>query len=181
MKTPNRIELNTTEAIRAAVLAIFDDGDATDYTPSRHEDTELECGNRSFRVLTDSEADAEAATQVRGSLWAFNSGFILSECELPMELEEAFQTWQQKECESCNDAMESLIEKCVKGGVTAFAESAVSADGRVHFIAQYDGDENEQWMDLPSDATDDEKAAFEEMESGSVERGGIRFYIYRTN
>lgn len=110
-----------------------------------------------YAVGTDSEADEAATESIRGSLWAFNASFVLSECDLPSELEEAIQTFCSQKCESANDAIEALIEKCCKDGVDGFAQSAMSSDGRGHFLSGYDGEENEEEVD------------------------GATFFIYRTN
>lgn len=110
-----------------------------------------------YTVGTDQEADEAAAESIRSSLWAFKASFILCECGLPLELEEAIQSMQEQQCESCNDAIEALVEKCCKNGVTEFTESAISADGRGRFLSSYDGEENEETVE------------------------GTAFYIYRTN
>ena len=48
---------------------------------------------------------------------------------------------QENSCEGANDFIESLIEKTC--GMDSFIESAISADGRGHFISSYDGNEEE--------------------------------------
>lgn len=97
-----------------------------------------------YAVGTDQEADEAGTEAVRSSLWAFNASFILSECGLPMELEEAIAAFTSEKCESANDAIEALVERCCKNGVEEFAQSAFSADGRGHFLSGYDGEENEE-------------------------------------
>jgi len=101
----------------------------------------LSCGSAEYAVGTDEEADAACREYVESSAWAFNASFVLSECGLPSELEDAIQAFQSKECESANAAIVALIEKTC--GMEAFAEAAISADGRGHFLASYDGDEME--------------------------------------
>lgn len=103
--------------------------------------TVLSCGRAEYAVGTDEEADAACREYVESSAWAFNASFVLSECGLPSELEDAVQAFQSKECESANDAIVALIEKTC--GMEAFTESAISADGRGHLLAAYDGDEME--------------------------------------
>lgn len=97
-----------------------------------------------YAVGTDEQATQAAEDYIRDSVWAFNTSFILSECGLPDELEDGIRALQEKQCESCNDALLALVEKCCKDGLPAFAESAISADGRGHFLSPYDGEENEQ-------------------------------------
>lgn len=101
----------------------------------------LSCGRAEYAIGTDEEADAACREYVESSAWAFNASFVLSECGLPLELEDAIQAFQSKECESANDAIVALIEKAC--GMEAFTESAIAADGRGHFLASYDGEEME--------------------------------------
>jgi hypothetical protein len=100
--------------------------------------TVFECGSQEYSIGTDAEADEAAQKAISDSAWAFNASFLASFCELPEKVFEAMQG----ECEGCNDDVLSLIEK--SGGISAFAQDAISADGRGHFLSGYDGDENEQ-------------------------------------
>ncbi len=104
--------------------------------------TVYELGSKEYAIGTDDEATSAARDEIKGSLWAFNASFILSECDLPMELEDGIRAAQEKQCESANDWLEGLIEKSC--GLEEFADSAISADGRGHFLNTYDGEENEE-------------------------------------
>lgn len=104
-------------------------------------------------VLTDEEADEKAAEYIEQSLWAFIPSFLADETGLFVEVFEAIQG--NGKCESNNDAILSIIEKTC--GLDEFVKSAISADGRGHFISHYDGKENEETVN------------------------GETFYIYRTN
>ena len=44
-------------------------------------------------------------------------------------------------CEGCNDAMIALVD--AGSGMDQFISDAISADGLGHFLAHYDGNENE--------------------------------------
>lgn len=101
--------------------------------------TTLEVGSDTYAVGTDEECDAACCEYIKESVWSFKSEFILEECGLPMELAEAIRSFQEKECESANAAILALIEKTC--GVAEFTRAAISADGRGHFLASYDGDE----------------------------------------
>lgn len=119
--------------------------DPADITEERHDCyglTVLSYGRQEYAVGTEEEADEACSEQIKDSLWAFNASFILSECDLPHNLEEVFQAYQEKECESANDTILALVEKTC--GLADFIASAISADGRGHFLASYDGNE----MDL---------------------------------
>lgn len=88
-----------------------------------------------FLILTDEMADKRVREYIRESLWAFKSEFILehSKVELPViYLEEL----QGQTCESCNELVFALLED-----FDEFVKDAVKADGRGHYIAQYDGKE----------------------------------------
>ena len=99
-------------------------------------------GRREYAIGTDSEADAAAAEYVKDSLWAFSSPFILEQCGLPFELAKPIGEWQATECESANDTLLDLVKKCTT--LAAFTDSAISADGRGHFLSSYDGEEYEE-------------------------------------
>ena len=64
------------------------------------------------------------------------------ECNLDMAMEESLKKMQQDQCESCNEFIRALIDG--KEGIESFIDSAVSADGRGHFLSSYDGEENEE-------------------------------------
>lgn len=102
-------------------------------------------GKREYAVGTDSEAQDAATKNIKGSIWAFNASFILAHCGLPSELEEAIHSFQEKKCESANDALLTLVEKC--GDLDEFVSEAICADGRGHFLSSYDGEENEVTVD----------------------------------
>jgi hypothetical protein len=124
-------------------------------------------GSKSYAIGTDDEANKACEQYCEGSVWAFNASFILEQCGLPCELEDAIRAFQEDKCEGANDALLALVEKCCKGhagasGIEAFTEDAISADGRGHFLSGYDGEENEE----VGEDDDGEKTTF---------------FIYRTN
>jgi len=109
--------------------------------------------NNDYLVLTDDEADEKAADYIKDSLWAFNASFIAGETGLDTEVIQAIQ--DNGKYESNNDVIYNLIQKC--GDIDSFIESAISADGRGHFMSSYDGCENEETIN------------------------GTTYYIYRQN
>lgn len=135
--------INTTTEARITALAAHMGYDAADFTPVSYTENAFSIGREEYLVLTDEEADEAVSDRIKDDVWAFNASFILSECELPSELEEAISAFQADKCEGANDALLALVEKCCEGGMEAFAESAVSADGRGHFLSSYDGNEIE--------------------------------------
>ncbi len=103
-----------------------------------------------YIVLTDEEADKKAKEYIIDTLWAFNANFLAGETGIDEEVFKAIQ--DNGRCESNNTAIERLIDD-----IDSFVESAISADGRGHFMSSYDGNENEEVIE------------------------GERFYIYRIN
>tara|TARA_R100001480_G_scaffold5473_3_gene12394 strand:- start:31 stop:546 length:516 start_codon:yes stop_codon:yes gene_type:complete len=92
-----------------------------------------------YSVLTDEEADELAYDYIMDSLWAFNSSFLAGETGID---EDAFIALAANgKCENSNDAIASLIKSSC--GYQEFVDSAISADGRGHFINRYDGTEHE--------------------------------------
>lgn len=100
-----------------------------------------------YIVLTDEEANEKAKDEILNSLWAFNADFILQHCKNADSMDcyewdsavEALSDAQGKSCESLNGLCRALIDD-----IDEFVEDAIEADGRGHFIAFYDGEENEQ-------------------------------------
>lgn len=93
-----------------------------------------------YLVCTDSEADEECRNAIADSLWAFNPDFLAGETGIDSEVFEAIQG--NGRCESNNDAIASIIKATC--GFDSFADSAMGADGRGHFLSSYDGEEHEQ-------------------------------------
>jgi hypothetical protein len=105
------------------------------------DDLENEMERGDYLVLTDSEANEKAAEYIIDSLWAFNANFILGKCGLDFSGADFLSSMQEKSCESANDFILSLVEKTC--GLESFVDSAISADGRGHFLSGYDGNEIE--------------------------------------
>lgn len=97
--------------------------------------------NQEYLVLTDEEADEEAKKEVKGSLWAFNSDFIVEHSKIGYNerVIKILQNIQSELCEDCQELVEALIED-----IDEFCEDALNEDGRGHFLADYDGVENQQ-------------------------------------
>ena len=90
-----------------------------------------------YLVLTDEEADEKACEEIENSIWAFNSEFIASHCDLDAE---TILIIQEAKYEDANEPLKRLIGKNLPG----FVGDAISSDGRGHFLARYDGHENEE-------------------------------------
>lgn len=137
-------------------------------------------GSSEYAIGADEDANQAAIDYIRDTVWAFNAGFILTECDLPSELEDAIRAFQEEKCESANDALLALVEKCCKStsgseGIEAFADSAIAADGRGHFLSSYDGNENEETV---STSEAEQPEWFYQASNGNE---SVTLYIYRIN
>jgi transcriptional regulator with XRE-family HTH domain len=115
------------------------------------EDTELPFvvldTGANYAVLTEEQADARAKEEILESLWAFNADFVISHCKNYNDMDqwefnsavESLRHAQENCCENANGLVRALI-----ADIDEFVEDAIDADGRGHFIAYYDGVENEQ-------------------------------------
>ena len=109
-----------------------------DIEESDYDDCLFDVGNAEYLVLTDEEADQKVRDYIEESVWAFNAWFIIEHSDLPFEAEEMIKGFQESKCESANETILALIKD-----FDEFVEDAISADGRGHFLATYDGDEIE--------------------------------------
>lgn len=116
-------------------LAKFLECESEDIDDEGNDET-YKYGRREYLVLTDSEADAMCASQIKDSAWAFNPEFLRAHMTKGVTVK-ALQAIQA-DCEDCNDVILALIKD-----VDHFVNDAISSDGRGHFLSQYDGEENE--------------------------------------
>lgn len=108
--------------------------------------TLVEIGGNEYAIGDDDQADDAALEYIKESLWAFNADFIAGEIG-NYDLKPAIEALSEK-CEGGNDGIMALIEAFTT--IEDFVQSAISADGRGHFISSYDGEENEteyNWTD----------------------------------
>jgi hypothetical protein len=89
-----------------------------------------------YIVCTDETADVGVKGQILSSLWAFSSNFLAGETGLPSEV---FSCLQEKMSEDANETIHALVKATC--GEASLVDSAVCTDGRGHFLATYDGDE----------------------------------------
>jgi hypothetical protein len=90
-----------------------------------------------YLVCDDAEANQAVKENILESLWAFRASFILSHSNVEMEACD-LEAIQGKMCESANSLVKALIKD-----LDYFIADAISADGRGHFLASYDGEEIE--------------------------------------
>jgi enamine deaminase RidA (YjgF/YER057c/UK114 family) len=132
----------------------------------------IEIDGEEWTLFTDEEANKAVKSYIEESLWAFNKSFLSGQTGLP---EEVFSTLQQG-CESSNDAILSIVEKC--GDMDTLVSDAVSSDGRGHFLSPYDGHEKE-WGDLSEEV---QLGILLAMNQGDLaEEDVYNLFFYRTN
>ena len=131
-----------------------------------------EIDGKEWTLFTDEEADKAVKSYIEESLWAFNKSFLADQTGLP---EEVFSTLQQ-DCESSNDAILSIVEKC--GDMDTLVSDAVSSDGRGNFLSPYDGHEK-KWGDLSEEV---QLGILLAMNQGDLEDENVyNLFFYRTN
>lgn len=127
-------------------LAEFLEVGTDEITESEYYDNGFSYGNQEYLVLTDEEADEKAREEIRETLWAFDANFIMAHAKNYNEMSDyeyrsavdSLSRAQRSACENLNGLVFAIIED-----FDDFVESAVMTDGRGHFIAGYDGYENE--------------------------------------
>ena len=132
--------------LKARALADFLEVGLEDITEGTFYDNSLAYDGAEYMVLTEEQADAKVKEEIEYSLWAFNPDFIISHCSnfetmTDEEVESAIRSlkYAQKSCENANGLVRALIDD-----MDEFVKDAIDADGRGHFLAYYDGVENEQ-------------------------------------
>lgn len=117
-------------------LAKFLECEQDEILESRYDDNVFEYGREDYLVLTDSEADEAVNNTISESVWAFNASFL--QAHIPDGISKAIIELVQTKCEEANEPLKAMIKNW-----SHFVSDAVSADGRGHFLAGYDGEENE--------------------------------------
>jgi hypothetical protein len=152
--------------VRTTALAMHMSEDPD--TMTAHDDGRVEVGKREYLVLTDEEADKAARAAVEDSLWAFNASFILDHMKYGdanrARLEKSIGKMQEELCEDAGPIVLAMIGG--RAGFAKFADAAIGADGRGHFLSSYDGEERR--VKVPP------------ME-GSTHTGVLVLYVYRVN
>jgi len=98
------------------------------------DDAESYINDDDYLVLTDEEADEAVREEIEQLVWAFNPSFLCAHTNVS---EEAIKKIQELH-EDANDALAEMIKD-----FDEFVEDAVASDGRGHFLAGYDHEENE--------------------------------------
>ncbi len=130
---------------RAIAFAHYDAGSIgfADYDEAQNN-----IDSEDYLVLTDEEADEVVRKEIEEMVWAFNASFLQAHTGVDADAIEKIQEM----CEDANEPLTDMIKD-----FDHFVEDAVKCDGRGHFLASYDHEENE------------------------ITFNGITYYIYRRN
>lgn len=139
-----------------ALMAYLEETDIDELTEETYDHYGLSVysyGSQEYAVGTEEEAQEAVEANIKESVWAFNSQWIVDHLndDFPIEAVKAIQ----EKYEDGNDALVKIIEKL--GDWSYFVKDSILADGRGHFLSGYDGEENEVFFE------------------------GVWYYIYRTN
>ena len=140
---------------KRAALAVHLDVDADVIAVRDYDDCLFGDSNfdREYLVLTDEEATQRAIDAARDSLWAFRGAFWKNYTDLSPSSVKAIEKAQGILCEDAGPVLAAVVGARLDEMLT----DAIDADGRGHFLAGYDGEEN------------------------AVDRNGETFYVYRVN
>ena len=133
--------MNNETALKIAELAEHLGCDADEIKVSSWNDLIFEYGDQEYLVLTDEEADEHVENYILDDLWAFRAEFIIDECDLDLVCTDSLRKMQETCYEGCNELIRALIDSTC--GIDTFIYDAIACDGRGHFLASYDGHENE--------------------------------------
>ena len=92
-----------------------------------------------YLILTYQEADYAVNVYIKDTLWAFRPSFLSAVTGVDESVFEAIQA--NNRCDDNNNAIMSIIE--ATDSWDSLVRDAVMSDGRGHFLAGYDGNENE--------------------------------------
>tara|TARA_R100000406_G_scaffold22887_2_gene14578 strand:+ start:3419 stop:3904 length:486 start_codon:yes stop_codon:yes gene_type:complete len=87
-----------------------------------------------YLVYTDEEADEAVREYIEETVWAFTPSFLQAHTGVSGD---TIREMQEKLSEDANEAITAMIKD-----FDGFVEDAVRCDGRGHFLAPYDHEEN---------------------------------------
>ena len=87
-----------------------------------------------YLVYTDEEADEAVREYIEETVWAFSPSFLQAHTDVSIG---TIREMQEKMSPSVNEAIIAMIKD-----FDNFVDDAIASDGRGHFLAQYDHEEN---------------------------------------
>ena len=140
---------------KRAALAVHLDVDADVIAVRDYDDCLFGDSNfdREYLVLTDEEATQRAIDAARDSLWSFRGAFWGCYTNLSPSSIKAIGKVQEILCEDAGPVLAAVVG----ARLDEMLVDAVDVDGRGHFLAGYDGEEN------------------------AINHNNETFYVYRVN
>ena len=98
------------------------------------DDAQSYIDSEDYLVLTDEEANEAVREEIEEMVWAFTPSFLSAHTGVDSG---TLRTMQESLCENANEPITAMIKD-----FDWFVEDAVRCDGRGHFLAGYDHEEN---------------------------------------
>ena len=124
---------NTLEETGASIAAIALALHKGELTANGLDDAQHEIDMEDTLVLTDKQADEQVRKEIEEMVWAFTPSFLQAHTGVDTDAIEKIQEM----CEGANEPIKAMIKD-----FDWFVEDAVRCDGRGHFLASYDHEEN---------------------------------------
>ena len=126
-------ELKEEYSMEAIVLAQYHSKEYGGKRPD-YDEAESDIDSDDYLVLTDKEADERCREEIEEMVWAFTPSFLSVHTGVDNK---AIEVIQSSMYESANESLTAMIKD-----FDHFVEDAISCDGRGHFLAGYDHEEN---------------------------------------
>jgi hypothetical protein len=124
---------NLTKEYDERVIA-FAHYDAGSFGFADYDEAQNNIDSEDCLVYTDEEADEAVREYIEEMVWAFNASFLQAHTGVDADAIKKIQEMS----EGANEPLKAMIKD-----FDHFVEDAVKCDGRGHFLASYDHEENE--------------------------------------
>jgi hypothetical protein len=124
---------NLTKEYDERVIA-FAHYDAGSFGFADYDEAQNNIDSEDYLVYTDEEADEAVREYIEEMVWAFNASFLQAHTGVDADAIKKIQEMS----EGANEPLKAMIKD-----FDHFVEDAVKCDGRGHFLASYDHEENE--------------------------------------
>lgn len=158
-------EITPAQEIQLNALASFLNCSPDELTPDyEYYGTDVmvfERGDEQYICVNEEDREIAVAANIEQSLWAFKASFILDfiGADATDNTIKAFEKMQSELCEDANDLIKAMVRW--DNEQDDFITSAIDADEYGHFLAQYDGVENEhEFVFKDEDGTPDTTTFF---------------------
>jgi hypothetical protein len=109
-----------------------------------YDECTFEYGREKYLVCTDEEADDRCKEYILDTLWAFNTSFIKNYIDTKTDYNEKSLCKCLVALQDLCEASNYLTKLLVGNRIDEFIDDAISTDRRSHYLASYDGEENEE-------------------------------------